>query len=164
MIRRMSFMALCALLLTGFEEIPPTRYTGTIFQPFDERAAQDTLPKSEDSLWDTLTLTKVNFTESDGYTAEIAPEVKALAGKEISISGFMLPLEEGETFTHFLLSLRTPTCFYCPPGAPNEVIDVHTTKPVPWDENLVTFKGTFNLTADKDMGIFYVLTDAQAAK
>jgi hypothetical protein len=161
---RICLAALCALILTGFEEIPPTTVESTVFQPLDERAAQDSLPKSDHALWAVLAKSEVNFSEENGFTAKIAPEVKALDGKDVSISGFMLPLEEGETFTHYLLSLRTPTCFYCPPGTPTEVIEVFMAKPMAFDENLITVKGRFALTSNKDMGIFYVLKDAHPAK
>lgn len=130
-------------------------------QPSEERAAQDSLPKSKDALWDTLYKTKVKVDEKDGtYSATFPDEVKRLDGQTIKISGFMLPLENSEKFSHFLLSKRTPTCFFCPPGAPNEIIEVYTTKPTEWVEDLVTYEGKFELMENKEMGVFFKLTEA----
>ena len=68
-------------------------------------------------------------------TAQPTPmKVKALVGKEVTISGFILPLESTEKFKHFILSKRTPTCPFCPPGEPNEIVDVMLDKPISWDE------------------------------
>lgn len=130
-------------------------------QPQDERAAQDALPKAHDTLWTTLGKAKITLDENKGtYDAKLTDDIKKLDGQKISISGFIVPLEATETFKHFLLSKRTPTCFFCPPGEPNEIIEVFTDKPVPWDEDLVVYEGTFSLTKNADMGIFFKMTGA----
>ena len=79
----------------------------------------------------------------------------------MSITGFMLPLESKEKFQHFLLSKRTPTCPFCPPGEPNEVIDIHTTAPVVFTEDRVKVQGVFELMNDKEMGLFFRLNNAK---
>lgn len=98
---------------------------------------QVALPKANDVPWDTLYKTKVKVDEKTGtYSATFPDEVKKLNGQTIKISGFMLPLENTEKFTQFLLSKHTPTCYFCPPGRPNEIIEVYTTKPTEWIEIL----------------------------
>lgn len=137
--------------------LPPT-ITG---QPSDERAAQDGLPKAKDRLWDTLYKTKVKIDDKTGtYSATFPDEVRQLNGQTVKISGFMLPLENSEKFTHFLLSKRTPTCPFCPPGAPNEIIEVYAARPTEWAEDLVTYEGKFELMENKEMGVFFKMTDA----
>ena len=143
-----------SLLLAGFTT-----------QPLDERAAQNSLPQSKDQMWSTLGETKVKFNHDAGtYSANIPPAVKALNGSELSISGFILPLEAEEKFSHFLLSKRTPTCAFCPPGEPNEIIEVYTETPQKWDDNIVTYTGTFELIDNKDLGVFFKLTKARIVK
>jgi hypothetical protein len=150
------------LLLSGFSEQPMPEDLG---QPSDERAAQDALPQSKDPLWTTLAKTKIVVDEEHYlYKATHAPEVKALVGKEITIQGFIMPLEATETFTHFLLSKRTPTCGFCPPGEPNEVIDIKTLEPVEWVDGLITLRGTFELMSDEQMGMFFKIHNAQQIK
>ncbi len=131
-------------------------------QPADERAAQESLPMAKDAIWDVLYTTKVKFDNATSSYSAVFPEpVKQLAGTVVTISGFMLPLESTEKFTHFLLSKRTPTCYFCPPGDPNEIVEVFATKPIEWSEDLVTYTGTFALTNDKEAGIFFKMSQAK---
>ena len=131
-------------------------------QPADERAAQDALPKSQDPMWDVLTRTKIHVNEKAGlYSATYPPEVKAMVGKEMTISGFILPLESADKFKHFILSKRTPTCPFCPPGEPNEIIDVYMQSPIAWDEDSVKISGKFELMNNPELGMFFRLTGAK---
>src|SRR5690349_502048 len=94
---------------------------GFSLQPLDERKTQDSLPMSKNPLWETLKKTKIKVDKKRGdYSAVIPQNVKGMSGKELTVSGFMMPLESKDKFTHFLLSKRTPTCPFCPPGEPNE--------------------------------------------
>lgn len=151
------------LFLPGFtlEEGTVTVSSTINLQPEDERNAQETLPKARDALWDTLSKTAITVDEKAGtYAATFPDEVRKMNGHDIRIDGFMLPLETTETFSHFLLSKRTPTCFFCPPGAPNEIIEVYATRPVEWTEELVTYEGRFELIDNREMGVFFKLTGA----
>jgi hypothetical protein len=131
-------------------------------QPMNERQAQDTLPMSKHPMWQMLGKTKIHIDEKKGfYSATVPADVKALSGKEITINGFMLPLESTDKFKHFLISKRTPTCPFCPPGEPNEIMDVWMDKPVAYSEDLVTVKGKFQLMNDREMGLFFKLKDAK---
>ena len=134
----------------------------TLSQPKEERAAQNALPMSHDSVWGTLLKAKIAYSNKAPYiTAAIPPEVKAMNGKTVTVSGFVLPFNEELKPTHFLLSKRTPTCPFCPPGEPNEVVEVYSKKAVEWNQNLLTMKGTFTLINNTDNGIFFVLKNAE---
>jgi hypothetical protein len=134
-------------------------------QPQEERKAQDALPKSRDAMWDRLTKCKVHLDKkSYQYSIDYTPEVKAMEGKPVTISGFVMPLESTETFKHFLLSKRTPTCFFCPPGEPNEIVEVFTKKPIKWSDGIVTVTGTFTFTSNPDLGLFFQVKDADSAE
>ncbi len=116
---------------------------------------------SKDPIWHTLLKTKITVDKKDGYYgAKFTPEVKALVGKTLTVSGFIMPLESKDKFQHFLLAKRTPTCPFCPPGEPNEIIDVWTVKAIEYTDDMVTVKGKFELMNDKDMGLFFKLKDA----
>ena len=131
-------------------------------QPMDERQAQDALPKSKDAMWKLLAKTRVKLDDKKGmYSATYPDEIKALVGKPFTISGFVMPLDATEKFSHFILSKRTPTCSYCPPGEPNEIIDVWLEKPMKYDENLVKITGTFELINNQEMGMFFKLAKAK---
>lgn len=133
-------------------------------QPSDERKAQDALPKSGDPMWNALFQCKVHYDDkSHKYSITYTPEVKAMEGKPMTIAGFMLPLEATKKFNHFLISKRTPTCPFCPPGEPNEIAEVFTAKPVKYDEGIVVVTGTFQFTTNPDLGLFFQLKNASTS-
>jgi hypothetical protein len=121
----------------------------------------DKLPNSNHPLW--TEFAKCRFVRDEvknltmiGYTLE----VRRLNNKEISISGFMIPLESGKKLSHFLLNKLNPTCAFCPPNKPGEIIEVFTTEPVEWHENLATFSGKLELVNDGRQRIFFLLKNA----
>jgi hypothetical protein len=127
-----------------------------------ERKAQDNLPKSKDPMWNVLAKTKTSLDKVKWhYSAEHPEEIKALVGKEVTISGFMLPLESTEKFKHFIISKRTPTCGFCPPGEPNEIVEVFMTEEVSWDDDTIKVKGTFELVNNAQLGLFFKISNAQ---
>jgi hypothetical protein len=139
--------------------------SGFSLQPLDERKAQDALPMSQHPVWQLLRKTRITVDNKQGlYNAKIPPEVKALDGREVTINGFMMPLESKDRFRHFLLAKRTPTCPFCPPGEPNEIIDVQMKKPVAYTDELVIVKGRFELMNDREMGLFFRLKGASEGK
>jgi hypothetical protein len=130
-----------------------------------ERMSQDKLPIAKGEFWDKLWKCKIHFDhKTQLYTAKVTDEVKALNGKTVQIPGFMYPLSFEEKQNHILLSKRTPVCFFCPPGEPNELLDVQLAKPTPINSDLVTLEGTFELTNRAEEGIFFVLKDAKLVK
>ena len=130
-------------------------------QPKQERLLQNSLPQSYDNLWQKLFQSKVQLNpKKHTYSIEYTPYVKSLENKNITISGFIFPLESSETFKHFLLSKRTPTCNFCPPGEPNEIIEVFTDNPIKWDENIVKISGILNFTSDENLGVFFQIKNA----
>ena len=158
---KFALLGLAFLTLCGFSQQQATTAFG---QPVDERKAQDALQKSHDPMWATLTQTKIAVDEAKGlYTPTYPDAVKALVGKPVTISGFILPLDATEKFSHFILSKRTPTCPFCPPGEPNEIVDVWMDKPIAWSENMVKISGTFELIDDKELGMFFKLTKGREA-
>lgn len=131
-------------------------------QPRTERKAQDALPQAQDDIWKIFAKCKVHLDQKKYlYSIDYTPEVKAMEGKPLTISGFMLPLESKEKFTHYLLSKRTPTCFFCPPGEPNEIVEVFSKKPVTWDEGIVAVSGTLKFTNNPEKGMFFQIPDGE---
>jgi hypothetical protein len=130
-------------------------------QPLDERKAQELLPVSKDNLWKTLSECKVHLDVKNYlYSIDRTSQVKAMEGKPFTVRGFMMPLEPAEKFKHFLLSKRTPTCPFCPPGEPNEIIEVFSQKPMAWQDGLITMAGTMAFTDNPELGLFFQMKDA----
>jgi uncharacterized protein len=127
-----------------------------------ERAAQAKLPQGTSPLWATLRMTKIREDDAQGiFTAQHPPAVRALVGRTLSLPGFIMPLNSETRGTHFLLSKYTPVCAFCPPGEPNEVVEIHTARPIVYSAKLVTITGRFQLENNGDNGLFFQLTGAQ---
>jgi hypothetical protein len=130
-------------------------------QPVSERNAQEQLPMASGTLWATLLESKISYSNKPPHiTATFPPAVKAMNGKDVTASGFVLPLDASEHTSHFLLSKRTPTCPFCPPGEPNEVIEVYCKKPLKFDDSMITVSGKFALTNNTENGVFFVMKEA----
>jgi len=131
-------------------------------QPAEERTAQDELPKSKDALWATLAEADVAADYENGlFTIKTTPAIDALAGTTLTVSGFMVPLDVEENISHFLIARNTPVCPFCPPGEPDEVIEVQCLESVPSSYDLVTVTGIFKLIDNGDQGLFFQLKDAR---
>lgn len=167
--RRVRHGALLALALgsavlglSAFKVVDASAKTQSEVQT--ERKAQDKLPHSLNPLWDRLMKCKVAMDKKSGlYSIALTPEVKTMAGRSADVEGFILPLDGSDKTSHFLLSRRTPVCLFCPPGEPNEVVEVKSREPVDWVNDPVTLRGRFELVNDGEKGVFFALTDAVPA-
>ena len=131
-------------------------------QPLAEREAQQHLPQAHDGLWRTLVTTRIHEDVEHGlYTATHSDAVRALVGQSVTLSGFVMPLETSEHFRHFILTRYTPVCPFCPPGAPNEVVEVWSNQPITATNDLVRVSGQFSLTNNGEKGLFFQLRDAR---
>ncbi len=130
-------------------------------QPANERAEQKTLPTSRAPLWTMLRRAQVSQDDRRGvFAIAYPPEVKALNGRAVTVSGFMLPLDTSTSSTHFLLSRYTPVCFFCPPGQPNEVVEVTSARGVPITDRMLTVTGRMALENKGDKGLFFQIQQA----
>ncbi len=128
-----------------------------------ERQAQSHLPQSNAPLWTILRKTKIGQDSVRGvFTASFPPEVRALNGQEVALSGFILPLDTAIRTRHFLISRYTPVCFFCPPGEPNEVAEVMTKAGVRLTDRLVNVRGRLVLSDKGDKGLFFQIMAADA--
>lgn len=126
-----------------------------------ERAAQAKLPQGRSPLWATLRQTRIGEDDARGlFTATHPPAVRALAGRTITLPGFLMPLDARTVGDHFLLSKYTPVCAFCPPGEPNEVVEVHSAHPIAFPQRLVSVTGRFALESNGEKGLFFRMNDA----
>jgi hypothetical protein len=125
-------------------------------QPANELAAQKLLPQVRDELWAKLVKCKLDYDEAKGtYSIHVTPEVKALDGKTITVKGFVLPMDGSDRTSHFLISRNTPVCLYCPPGQPNEVVEVRSKRPMAWTNKIVAVTGKLSLINDGEQALFF---------
>jgi len=141
----------------------PARATEPTTRPAAEAAAQKMLPKAHDELWSKLVRCDVKYDEKAGtYGISLTPEVKALDGQVVTVKGFVLPMDGSDRTRHFLISRNTPVCLYCPPGEPNEVIEVTAPGGVEWSEKLTTVRGKLHLVNDEEKALFFRIENAEA--
>ncbi len=117
--------------------------------------------------WRLLETTKLND-RTDRKTGMISTRpifpavVQALAGKQIKVAGWMMPLENGARQKHFVLLGYPPGCPFHLHALPNQFIEVYSAVPVKVDEmNPTVISGTLELTGHDESGIFYRLRNAR---
>jgi hypothetical protein len=134
----------------------------TTGQPLDEMAAQKGLPQARDALWAKFIKCKLGYDEESGvYSITMTPDVKALDGKTVTLRGFVLPMDGSDRTQHFLLSRNTPVCMYCPPGQPNEVVEVMATRMIAWTDKMVSVTGKLTLINDEEKALFFKIEKAE---
>ncbi len=122
--------------------------------------------------WDLLG--HVEFEER--YTQEINrlvpyplfhPQIRALQGEKVRITGYVIPLEETGDETILVLSAYPYTqCFFCGNAGPESVMDIvlkRRNKDLSMDEK-VTFQGKLKLNDTDLYYLNYILEDAEIVR
>jgi len=130
--------------------------------------SQATLPASADRVvekagalsWSVLEAVEEVPTEGDRMVPKFSDKILALDGKEVTLFGFMLPLDQSERQRQFLLSAYPSHCPFCLPGGANLMVEVLAPKGVKFTFDPVTVKGRFALLKDDPSGLFYRLGEA----
>lgn len=88
---------------------------------------------------------------------EYSEEIKKLAGKEVTLMGFMFPLSEADKQTNFLIGPYPLSCPFEYHSPPAQVVEVITKTPVKFSFDPVTVKGVLEVRYNKETGVFYYL-------
>lgn len=145
---------LIALPVYGQHQLPPGADPSQ-FKPLPDR--NDVVP------WKLLSQVEL-IKQKDRYVPQFAPAVAALDKKEVTMQGFMMPLQMGDKQTHFVLSAMPQTCAFCMPGGPESLVEVKSKTPVKYTFEPVVLTGKLAVLKDDPTGVFYRLTDAVPAK
>lgn len=113
--------------------------------------AQDTLR------WKDLSSAKMHMRHGVPQKVVFAAPVLAMNGKEVTLSGYMFPLEASGGQEHFLLSAYPPSCPYCLPGDASQMIEISDSGPVAFTYDRITIRGMFEVLGGEDLqgGMFY---------
>ncbi len=109
----------------------------------------------------------ISFTKGKDQLGEFDKPVfsaatKSLAGKSITLPGYMVPFTEGIKGTHFILtSLPLNACFFCGVGGPETVVEVFLKKEITYTERPVEIQGILKLNDKNPDQMIYVLEDAE---
>jgi len=119
------------------------------------------IPMSNDPLWLTLAHCKVGYDTATGLNKlEFTPEVLAMNGQTVSVSGYVLPLDGSDLTKHFILQRPSPDCLFCPPADSNMLIEVDSARAVPWNGKLVAITGKLQLVRNEEQGFFFYISGA----
>ncbi|MGI9392760.1 MAG: DUF3299 domain-containing protein [Parvibaculales bacterium] len=94
-------------------------------------------------------------------TAEYSDDVKNLDGKEVTLMGYMFPLEQSEKQKNFLIGPYPLSCPFHYYVGPVQLIEIFAKEPIKFSYDPITLKGTLALRSDGESGIFYYLENAE---
>jgi len=100
--------------------------------------------------------------EKDRFVPQFSKEINSLDKKDVKLQGFMMPLDMGEKQKRFLLVAMPPSCSFCLPGGPDQMVEVVAKTPVKYGFDPVVISGKFSVLKDDPMGLYYRLVDAVA--
>jgi hypothetical protein len=98
----------------------------------------------------------------DRFVPQFSNNITALDKKEVKLQGFMMPLDMGEKQKRFILSALPPSCAFCLPGGPDQLVEVQAKTPVKYGFEPIVVSGKLIVLRDDPMGLYYRLTDAVA--
>lgn len=98
--------------------------------------------------------------QKDKFVPEFGKTVAALDKKEVKLQGFMMPLDMGEKQQRFILAALPPSCAFCLPGGPEQMVEVQAKTPVKYGFEPILLTGKLAVLKDDPMGLYYRLTDA----
>ena len=123
-----------------------------------------------ESMWKTLARItyKKEYDEFLGFKIDkpvFSDQIKALNGKEVTIRGFIIPVEGYKSHKEFILSaFPYSMCFFCGGAGPESVMEVMAIEPIEYSAEPVVIKGKLKLNYDDVNKLMYSLTDAKIAK
>jgi hypothetical protein len=96
------------------------------------------------------------------FYPNFSAELKALAGKEISLEGYFVPFAPENGDYIILSKYPMSQCYFCGGGGPESIAEVYFlkgAKPFKVDD-LVTVKGKLQLNADDPDHVNFIIKDA----
>lgn len=123
-----------------------------------------------ESLWKTLAKItyKKEYDEFLGFKIDkpvFSDQIKALDGKEVTVKGFVIPVEGYKSHKEFIFSaFPYSMCFFCGGAGPETVMEVTASEPVEYSAESITLKGKLKLNSDDVNKLMYALTEARIVK
>ena len=123
-----------------------------------------------DNIWKTLSKIsyKKEYDELMGFKIDkpvFSESVKALEGKEVTIKGYIIPVEGYKSHKEFIFSaFPYSMCFFCGGAGPETVMEVEATEGIKYSADAIIIKGIIKLN-DKDINrLMYKLVNAKLVK
>ncbi len=123
-----------------------------------------------DNVWKTLGKIsyKKEYDEVMGFKIDkpvFGDAIKALGGKEVTIKGYIIPIEGYKSHKEFIFSaFPYSMCFFCGGAGPETVMEVEASEAIKYTADPVVLKGVLRLN-DKDINrLMFKLTAAKIIK
>jgi hypothetical protein len=126
--------------------------------------------EAQSDIWKTLgkiTFVK-KYDELLGFKVDMpvfGAEVKALAGKEVTVKGYIIPIEGYKSHTEFVFSAYPYNmCFFCGGAGPETVMEVFAKEPIKYTADPIVIKGKLGLNENDINRLMYELKDVVIVK
>jgi hypothetical protein len=121
--------------------------------------------KGQDNVWKILS--KITFVkeydELMGFKVDrpvFSEDVKALDGKEITVKGYIIPVEGYKSHKEFVFSaFPYNMCFFCGGAGPETVMEVEALEAVKFTADHIVIKGKLELNDSDINRLMYLMTD-----
>lgn len=126
--------------------------------------------QNDDNVWSTLS--KITFRkeydEMLGFKVDVpvfSEDVQALADQEVTIKGYIIPVEGYKSHKEFVFSAYPYNmCFFCGGAGPETVMEVFSTEPVKYTAEAIVLRGKLELNSSDINRLMYILKDAEMVK
>lgn len=123
-----------------------------------------------ENTWKTLSKItyKKEFDELMGFKIDkpvFSDPIKALEGKEVTIKGYIIPVEGYKSHREFIFSaFPYNMCFFCGGAGPETVMEVETLEPVKYQAESITLRGVLELNSEDINRLMFKLSKATMVK
>lgn len=122
---------------------------------------------AQENMWKTLSRItyKKEYDEMLGFKVDVpvfSQDVKNLEGKQVTIKGYIIPVEGYKSHKEFIFSAYPYNmCFFCGGAGPETVLEVQAKTPIPFTADPITIKGTLHLNATDINRLMYSLSNVE---
>lgn len=111
---------------------------------------------------------KKEYDELMGFKVDVpvfSEEIKEMAGKEIKIKGYIIPVEGYKSHKEFIFSAYPYNmCFFCGGAGPETVMEVSAIEPVKYTAEQIEIQGKLELNDTDVNRLMYIMTDVKLVK
>jgi hypothetical protein len=87
-------------------------------------------------------------------------EILGLDATDVTLQGFVIPLEMGQAQKRFLISAVPADCQFCMPAGPEGMVEIVARSPIRIGAAPIVVAGRFSVLKDEAGGLLYRLSDA----
>lgn len=126
--------------------------------------------QAETNTWKSLAKItyKKEYDELMGFKVDVpvfSEDIKNMAGKEIKIKGYIIPVEGYKSHKEFIFSAYPYNmCFFCGGAGPETVMEVSADEPVKYTAEQIEIQGRLELNDTDVNRLMYILTEAKLVK